>query len=459
MYNFMGDFMSKEFFKYAKKLFCVSLPIIIQQLFLNIASLLDTLMVGQLDESSISGVYIATQIIFVINLMIFGSIEGGSVFLCQFKGSKDKDNITKSFAFKLYFSIFVSVLATLIILIFNKQLVSLFTNDENIIKIACNYLLILSTSLIPYAITNSISTSMRELDRPISPMVITAIAILCNLGINYLLIYGNMGFPKLGATGAAIGTIFERFLEAIVLIILCKTHKYEFLYNLKNNYKLQKEMVKQMFIKSLPLMINETLWSLGQSTLIFFFSKVDPIATVVLPISSTIFNLMFVICLGIGNGISIIVGETIGSSDYKKGQKQGYYSILSTLIISFILGVVLYIIAPLIVSLYGGIGEQAKDIAKILIRFNAFYIVICALNNALFFLMRSGGRTTIVLLFDSFYAFLIQIPACMLLLKINKLGFIPFVCTIYLLDIIKSIIGGSIVISKKWIKNITKSFQ
>ncbi len=459
MYNFIGDFMSKDFFKFAKKLFCVSLPIVIQQLFLNIASLLDTLMVGQLDESSISGVYIATQIIFVINLMVFGSIEGGSVFLCQFKGAKDKNNITKSFAFKLYFSLIISVITTLVILLFNKQLVSLFTDDETVIKIACNYLLILSTSLIPYAITNSISTSMRELDHPIAPMIITAIAILCNLLINYLLIYGSFGFSKLGATGAAIGTIFERFLETIVLIILCRIHKYEFLFNLNSNYKLSREMIKQMFIKSLPLLINETLWSLGQSTLIFFFSKVDPIATVVLPISSTIYNLMFVVCLGIGNGISIIVGETIGAANYKKGQTQGYYSLISTLIISFILGMVLYFVAPFIVNLYGGIGEQAKNIAKVLIRFNAFYIIICATNNALFFLMRSGGRTTIVLLFDSFYAFIIQIPACILLLNINKLSFIPFVCIIYSLDIIKLIIGGSIVISKKWIKNITEKFS
>lgn len=451
--------MKKDFFSFVKKLSLVSLPIIIQQLFLNVASLLDTLMVGQLDEKSISGVYIATQIIFVINLMIFGSIEGGSVFLCQFKGGKNKDNLTKSFAFKLYFSLFIAVLATIVILIFNKPLVSCFSNDTEVIKIACNYLLILSCSFIPFAITNSLSTSMRELDHLIAPTVITFIGILFNLLINYLFIYGKFNFPRLEASGAAIGTIFERFFEMTVLLILVIIHKYDFVYRLKANLKFEKKQFLSFFIKSIPLLINETLWALGQLLLVYFFSKVNPIATVVLPISSTIYNLIFVVCLGLGNGISILVGETIGSAQYDLGQKQGYYSILFTLIVSIILGVILFVISPLIVSFYSGIGYDAKQIAEILIKFNAFYIIVCSLNSALFFLMRSGGKTEIVLIFDSLYAFVIQIPACVILLNFSSLSFIPFVCIIYSLDFLKLFIGGYIVLSRKWIKNLTSKFN
>lgn len=451
--------MTMNFFKFIKKLFSVSLPIIIQQLFLNLASLLDTLMVGQLDETSISGVYIATQIVFVINLIIAGSIEGGSVFLCQFKGTKNKNNITKSFVFKLIFSVLISFSATIIIFIFHKPLVSCFSKDENVIKIACNYLLVLSTSFIPYAITNSISTSMRETNHPFVPMIITFAAIILNTFVNYLLIYGSFNFPRLGATGAAIGTIVERFFETITLILLCVFIKYDFLYKFKQNIKFEKQMFLTFLKKSFPLLINETLWALGQSILVYYFSKVDPIATVVLPISSTIYNLIFVVCLGLGNGISIIIGETIGSSDYALGQKQGFYSLIFSLLISIILGIILFVIAPLIVSLYGGIGNDAKEIAKVLIYFNAFYIVLCAINNSLFFLMRSGGRTEIVLIFDSLYAFIIQIPACVILLNWTNIPFLIFVCSIYSLDIIKLFIGSYIVLSKKWIKNLTKQFN
>ncbi len=449
--------MKREFFKYIKALFLVSLPIIIQQLFVNIASLLDTLMVGQLDDSSVSGVYIATQIIFVVNLAIFGATEGGSVFLCQFKGLKDKDKITNSFSFKLMFSVILATMATIIILLFNRQLASLFTNNQEAIEIACNYMKILSISFIPFAITNAISTSMRELDHPVTPMTITAIGIVFNFMINYVLIFGKFGFPRIGATGAAIGTIFERLFEFIACIILCFIKKYDFLFNLKENIKINKELLKKMIIKSVPLLINETLWAIGQSVLVYFFSRVDEIATVVLPISNTIYNLIFVVCLGIGNGISILIGEVIGSGEYAQGQKKGYFSLIFTLIIGITLGTILFIIAPWVVTLYTGVNVEAQRLAMYLIRFNAFYILICALNNALFFLMRSGGRTEIVLLFDSFYAFLIQIPGCIILLHFFKLDLVTFICIIYSLDIIKLIIGAGIVISKKWIKNLTLS--
>ncbi len=451
--------MKKEFLVFIKKLFLVSLPIIIQQLFLNIASLLDTLMVGQLDEKSISGVYIATQIVFVINLMIFGAVEGGSVFLCQFKGGENKNNLTKSFVFKSYFSTFIAILATLIVLIFNKQLVSCFSKDKEVIKIACDYIFIVSVSFIPYALTNSLSTSMRELDHLIPPTVITFIGILFNTLINYLLIYGKFSFPALGAKGAAIGTLVERIFEILALIILTIWKKYEFTYRLKNNLKIERKMFFTFLKKSLPLLINETLWSIGQTLLIYFFSEVDEIATIVLPISSTIYNLLFVVCLGLGNGISIIVGESIGGEKYNLGQKQGYYSLLFTFFVSLILGIILFSISPLIVSFYKGIGIEAKNIALILIKFNAIYIVLCAINNALFFLMRSGGRTEIVLAFDSLYAFVIQVPVCFLLLKFSNLSLVPFVCLIYSLDIIKLFLGGYIVISKKWVKNLTKQFK
>ena len=144
----------RKYLTFIKKLTLIAIPIILQQLFLNIASLLDTLMVGQLDEASVSGVYIATQIIFVVNLMMFGSIEGGSVFFCQFFGKNDEKNIKKSFVFKLYASLIISVLATIGILIFGRPISSLLIKDQIAIEISVQYLNIISISFFPFGIIN-----------------------------------------------------------------------------------------------------------------------------------------------------------------------------------------------------------------------------------------------------------------------------------------------------------------
>ena len=210
-----------------------------------------------------------------------------------------------------------------------------------------------------------------------------------------------------------------------------------------------------MFKKSIPLFINETLWVLSQTVLVYIFSQSSELSTVVLPISSTIFNLIFVVCLGIGNGISILLGNTVGKSDFEEAQKEAESALTFSIIVGITLGSILCLIAPLITSLYTGVSQEAKDLALILIIFHGIYLVICSLNNSLFFVLRAGGRTSLVLIFDSCFGWIIQIPFSFLLLYVFNFQFIPLVITAYSIEIIKTIVGFILVLSKKWFKNLT----
>lgn len=445
----------KKYLRFIKTLTIIAIPIILQQLFLNIASLLDTLMVGQLDDQSISGVYVGTQIIFVVNLMIFGSVEGASVFFCQFFGKNDVDNLKKTFKFKLYASFVVSSIATIVLLIFGRSLSELFITNPKAIDISVSYMNIVATSLIPFALTVAITSSLRESHKTTLPMIITLIGVLINLSVNYVFIFGAFGVPALGAIGAAIGTAVERYLEFGVLLIICVVKKYDFCSNFFKTFKIEKKLAIDMIKKSIPLLCNETLWALGQTMLIFIFSQSTEIATVVLPISSTIFNLIFVICLGFGNAITILIGNTVGKNEFEQAQKEGYASLTYCSIVGILLGLVLVVIAPFITSLYTGVSAEAKELAVILIIFHGIYLVVCALNNALFFVLRAGGRTLLVFIFDSLYGWILQIPFALLLLYVFKLEFIPLVIVSYSLDILKTIVGFILFLSKKWYRNLT----
>ena len=445
----------KKFLSFVKSLTLIAIPIVIQQLFLNIASLLDTLMVGQLDEASVSGVYIATQIIFVVNLAIFGSIEGSSVFFCQFFGKKDFVNVKKTFVFKILASTIISTLAMLIILIFGRSIVSLFIDDIVAINIAVSYLNVVAISFIPFGIVAAITSSMRESHNTVLPMLITLLGVIINFFVNYVCIFGKIGLPSLGAVGAAIGTSTERFVELIILIIFCINKKYDFCSNLLSNLKIEKKLVINMIKKSIPLLINETFWALGQTVLVYIFSQSHELATVVLPISNTIFNLLFVVCLGIGNAVTILVGNRVGKNEFDVAQKEAYYSLIFTAAIGTILGVILVISAPYITGLYTAVSQEAKNMAQIIIVFYGLYLLLCALNNSLFFILRSGGRTLLVFIFDSFYGWLFQIPLAFLILYVFNLDFIPLLIIVSMLDIVKTIVGFLLVISKKWYRNLT----
>ena len=441
--------------KFFKKLLLISFPIILQQLFLNFASLLDTLMVGQLDEISISGVYVATQIVFVANLMIFGSIEGLSVFFSQFFGKKDDKHLKNTFAYKFVYSIIAAIFEIIIIAAFGENLVSLFVKTNQEIQVALDYLYIVIFSIVPFAISVTIASTLREIHHPVSPMVITAIGIIMNFFFNYLFIFGKLGFPTLGASGAAIGTLINRLVEMILLVIVVIVKKYPFSQNFIHSFKIEKELSKRILLKSIPLFLNETLWSLTQIILVFFFTKCDSIATSVLPIVQTIFNLLFVVLLGLGNGVSIVVGNTIGESKYEEAQKQAYYSLMLTIASCLILGAFLASCSSLITSLYKGVGEEAKKIASKLIRFSSVYLLINGVNTSLFFLLRGGGKTGVVFFFDSFYGWVVSIPLAFVLSSCTNISFINMYIVVYLSDSLKMIVGFILLVSKKWYKNLT----
>ena len=442
-------------FDFIKRLTLISLPIILQQLFLNLASLLDTMMVGQLDEISISGVYIATQIVFVCNLMIFGSIEGASVFFCQFFGIKDKDHLKNCYALKYLFSGGIGLLLTIIILIFAKPLSSLFLSNPLEIEVAVKYLNFVALSFVPYALSVTISSSLRETHRSLSPMIITLIGVLLNFTFNYLFIFGNFNFPKMGASGAAIGTLIDRVVEMVLLIGYLLFRKIDFSQNFFSSLKIEKRLLKNVIIKSIPLFLNETLWSLAQFILVYLFTKCDGIATTVLPIVQTIFNLIFVVSLGLGNGVSIIVGNTIGEGNYQDSQNQAYQSLVFTLVTGVVLGLGLFLSADLITSIYTGVGEQAKKLAAYFIRFNAIYLIINSINTTLFFLLRAGGKTEIVFFFDSCYGWIISIPFAIILVNCTSLSLKQVYIFVYLMDLLKTVIGMILLLSKKWYKNLT----
>lgn len=453
----------KDILYFIKRLLIISIPIILQNLFVNLASLLDTMMVGNLEgvsEVSLSGVYIANQIIFVINLGVFGSVEGAGVFFSQFLGKKDNAHLSNTFAFKLMSSFVVTLISTILVYAFGRQLASIFSSNEAAIDIAVQYLKIVGVSIIPFGVTISCTTSLRESHNTISPMVVTLCGILVNLLLNYILIFGNWGAPRLEAVGAAIGTICNRFFEFIAIIIVLIIKKKEFTKNLLSSFNMDRELLKNLIVKSIPLLANELLWSLGQTGLVYVFTQKSEMATTVLPIVTTIFNLIFVVCLGMGNGISIVIGNIIGSNDSKDAQNKAYVSLVFSFIISVVLGTILYVSAPAIVGLYSEISQETIDMAVTLLKFDSLYLVITTIDTILFFLLRAGGRTFIVFLFDSAFGWIISIPVAFLFLKfIPSLSFEELFIYVYLFDLLKMVIGGILIVSKVWNRNIINQYQ
>ena len=312
---------TRQFYKYV---FAIMAPVLLQNVITNFVSLLDNIMVGQVGTEPMSGVAIANQLLFVFNLCIFGGLSGAGIYTAQFYGKGDKKGITNTIRIKLFIAVIAAILFALIFWIGGRDLINSFLHEgnealnlEETFEHSFNYLHIMMLQLLPFAISQVYSSTLRETNDTVFPMKASVIAVAVNLVGNYLLIFGKLGLPALGAEGAAIATVIARFAECIILILHThrKKERFPFFEGLFKSLKVPGKLVKEVAKKGTPLLINEVLWSAGVAMQNQCYSVRGLEVVSATNISSTAWNLFAVIMLAMGNAVSILVGQRLGADD------------------------------------------------------------------------------------------------------------------------------------------------
>ena len=317
---------------YIRTLLKIAIPMMIQNGISNFVNLLDNLMIGRVGTNALSGVAIANQLIFVFYLVIFGATAGVGIFTAQYKGSGDDDGIRNTFQFKIGFNTLIAAVCVAILAIFSRSLINLFLLGEGdpadaaeTLEIGVKYMNIILISLIPIGLTQAYAGTLRDLGSTKVPMFSSLVAIFVNLIGNYLLIYGHLGLPALGASGAAIATVISRFVELSILIVYTGRHSdmFPFIKGAFKGIKIPGELALKFLLKALPLMANETLWSLGMTTINQCYSYRSLDAVAALNIQSTIWNLMAVAFIAMGEAVGIMMGHILGAGELDDAKQKG----------------------------------------------------------------------------------------------------------------------------------------
>ena len=223
--NLIGD---KAFYKMALG---VAVPIMIQNGITNFVGLLDNIMVGRIGTEQMSGIAIVNQLLMVFNLAIFGAISGAGIFTAQFYGCRNHKGVQRTFRFKLYICAVILTLGILIFLTGGENLILMYLHGEGneaaleaTLGYGREYLLVMLMGLLPFAIEEIYAGTLRECGETKIPMVAGIVAVCVNLVLNYLLIFGKFGCPKLGVVGAAVATVISRYVQAAVVIVWTHTH-------------------------------------------------------------------------------------------------------------------------------------------------------------------------------------------------------------------------------------------
>ena len=445
--------------------FAIIVPLIIQQGITQFVNLLDNVMVGRLGTAPMSGVAIVNQIMMVFNLTIFGGLSGASIFGAQFYGKGDQQGLRDTFRFRVMFCVAMCVIGIVVFLRFGEPLFKMYLNEEasgaaeiaDTLQSCRAYTRIMLWGLLPFALGQCYSSALRDTGETFSPMVASVIAILVNLVLNYLLIFGSFGFPRMGVAGAALATVISRYLEALYLIANTyrKLDRFPFLRGVFKSLKIPLPLVKRIAKTGAPLLANETLWSLGIAMINMCYSSRGLTAVAAVNINATVSGLFSIMLMAQGNAMGIMSGQLLGAGEIDRAKdtvrKLLFFGVTSNALI----GLILIGTAPLIPHIYNT-EPVVRETASRLLMICGMILPINSYANGSYFTIRSGGKTFITFLFDCVFTWVVSLSIAYVLSSFTGMSVVWMYFFVEAANIIKCVIGALILRSGIWARNVVE---
>ena len=440
----------------------VVLPIIVQNTLSNVVSLLDNVMVGQVGTLPMSAVAIVNQLLFVYYLCIFGAIAGAGIYTTQYFGKGDHEGVRVTMRYKLLVAVVLCTGAVVLFLSAGSFFINLYIADDTsaadraeTFLLAKQYLAVMLIGLVPFSLTQVYAGTFRESGQTVLPMAAGMTSMVVNFIFNLLLIFGYLGFPRLGVVGAAVATVISRFTECAIVVISAHTKrkKYPFFIGLYRGFHIPGEMVPKLLSKSLPLLLNETLWSLGQAALLQCYSIRGIEVIAAMNICNTISLLFNEAFISLGAATAIVVGQELGANRLVNARRTAWRMAVLSIVVCAVLGVLLFLVSPVVPNIYNT-EPDIRALSSACIRVVAVCMPISAYANVAYFTLRAGGRTLVTFIFDSCFTWIVSVPAAFLLAHFTALPVVTVFAVVLLLDLLKDALGFGFMKHGGWVRNI-----
>ena len=442
----------------------VAVPIIIQNGITNFVSLLDNIMVGQVGTVPMSGVSIVNGLMFVFNLCVFGASSGAGIFTAQFHGSQDSEGVRHTFRFKFLICTAIALLGGLIFKLGGSFLIGLYLTGEGDAATAAgalchglDYLNVMFWGFLPFALSNAYSSTLRETGKTHIPMVGGIAAVLVNLVLNYVLIFGHFGAPEMGVRGAALATVISRYVELAIVAGWTHLHtdRNPYIVGAFRSLHIPGKLLKSIVIKGMPLLMNEFLWASGMAIMNQCYSTCGLDVVPAMNISSTIYNLSSVVYLSMGNAVGIIMGQMLGAGHTDEVIRDTNRKLITISVLSgAVFGGLMASISGLFPAIYNT-TDTVRALAAQLICVSACMMPFNSYTNATYFTLRSGGQTLVTFLFDSCFVWVCCVPLAFCLSRFTAIPILPLYILCQGTDLIKCAVGAFMLKQGKWIQNLT----
>ncbi len=453
--RFIGD---RKFYRRA---LAVALPVMLQNVVTNFVSLLDNIMVGQTGTASMSGVAVVGQLFFIFYIVIFGTVSGPGIFCAQFWGAKQEQSFKAAFRYKLASALMICFLCMAVLGLGGRRLAGLYITGDpaesaEVADYAMGYLKIMLWGMIPYTVTTAWASTLREAGHAVVPMAASWLAVAVNLALNWVLIFGKLGAPALGVQGAAIATVTSRFVELAVVLVWSWRHRDQVLFTRRmlEGFPMSRALLADMARRSVPLMLNESLWCLGSATLTQIYSTRGISVMAALNIGYVLFDVFTAIAFSIGTTIGILVGQELGAGETEKAVDTDRKLLTLGVMLSAAIAALMIAASGIFPRFYNTTGE-IRSLAAKLICVMALALPPDCFANGCYFTMRSGGKTLVTFLFDSCFSWAVNVPVAWVLAHRTGLGILAVYALSMGTVLIKDVVGFILVKKRYWVNTLS----
>ena len=348
-----------------KSFMILALSLALQNLLTYGVNMMDTLMLGRYSQNAMGGVSLCNQIQFLLQMLVVGAGEGAVVMASQYWGRKKLEPIPHIIGVALRFGGALAVLLFILVFGWPNQILSLLSNDPAVIAEGAKYFSIIRYTYVIFTITNILVASLRSIGVVRIGYMISGSTLVINVCLNYLLIYGNLGFPEMGVRGAACATLIARCVELIIVIWFLKYRENVLNLNLRKLLHIDTSYVHDYMKVSLPVLINQALWGVAQMVQTGILGHLGGDVTAANAISVQVYQVLSVVCYGAASAAGIVVGRTIGEDNEKK-----LHPLVTTLQVLFISiglcsGLAIFLLRGPILAAFGGtLTENAYRLSR-----------------------------------------------------------------------------------------------
>jgi len=449
-----GGLGDRGFFR---TLWTLALPIMIQNLLVSSLNMIDTLMIAAVGQDQVAAVGIANQYFFLFNLMITGIAGGCSVFIAQFWGGRNLDRIRKIMGLGICSLAVVAAVFSLAAGTASLRLIGIFSDSAAVRQWGADYLAIVCLSYVPTGITFMFANGLRAMGEARLPMLVSALAILMNTGLNYLLIFGKAGLPALGVQGAAAATVLARCLECGLIVYFSLRPKLLLRGAVRDYFSFSADFIREVFRKITPVVLNELCWGLGAVMYMVAYGKIGTLALAAANVTSTVQNVFMVLCFSIANASLVIIGHKIGAGEQEEARQAAWRFVILAGLLGLGLGILIILSAPMLLSLFTKLSpETVKASVRILRIFGATYFIRQIELVLIIGVFRGGGDAAASLKIELVTMWLIGVPMAFLGAVVLRWPVEWVVALITLEDIVKFVACMIRLRQGRWIHDVAE---